>query len=91
MISGIGGQGRVCGGRGSRGCGRGSAHYTPILNINKVLRSALGKNIFDYGQKEPADQIQTIWEKIVHHVGTIYGHYFSKVVQNKTKFSYPKP
>ena len=31
------------------------------------------------------------WEKIVHHVVTIYRHDISNKLQNKTKFSIPKP
>ena len=76
-MSGTGGQGRDrsgCGGRGPRGRGRGSIHYTPTLNKNICLCSALGNNVYDYGQKLAADQMRMNWEKIVHHAGTIYRH-----------------
>ena len=90
-MSGIGGQVRGCGGRGSRGRGIGSVHYTPTLNKNKGLCSTLGNNFFDYGMKGAADQMWTAWEKIFHHVGTIYGHKINNKLQNKTKVSTPKP
>jgi hypothetical protein len=43
------------------------------LAKHKGLCAALGIHVFDYGQKGAADQMRTTWEKIVHHVGTIYG------------------
>jgi hypothetical protein len=40
--------------------------------------------VFDSGAKEAADQMRTTWEKIVHHVGAIYGQDISnKLQQNK--------
>ena len=60
------GRGRVGsgghGGRAFRLRGRGSGHYTATININKGLFSALGNNVFDYGQKGAADQMRTTWE-----------------------------
>ena len=79
------------GGCGSRGRGRGSGHYTPTSNKNKGLCSALGQNIFDYDQKGEKDQMRTTWQNIVHHVEIVYGHDISNGMQNKTKFSIPKP
>ena len=35
--------------------------------------------------------MRTTWEKIFHHVGTIYRHNISDKLQNKVKFSIPKP
>ena len=87
-MSGRGVNGGSRGGRsgcGYRGSGRGSRHYTATLNKNKRLCSAFGKNVFNYGQKELADQMRTTWENIVHHVGTVYGHYISKTLKNKIK------
>ena len=63
-MSGIGLQGRGRGvrvGRGSRGRGRCRGHYTATLNKNKGLCSALGNNVFDYGQKGATDQMRTNW------------------------------
>ena len=60
-MSGGGVQGKGRDGRGSRGCGRGSSHYTPTLNKNKGLCSALGNNFFDYGQTGAAYQKQMTW------------------------------
>ena len=70
-----------CGGRcghGSSVHGRGSVYYTATLNKNKGLCSSLGNNILG-------------WEKIVHRVGTIYGHSISKELHNKMKVFIPKP
>ena len=88
------GQGGVCGGRGgrgSRGRNRGSGQYTATLNKNKGLCSALGNNVFNYGQEGAVDQMWTTWEKIVHHAGTIYGHNIRSEMQNKMKVFIPNP
>ena len=47
--------------------------------------------MFDYGQKGAADQMRTMWEKIVHHVGTIHGHDVSNELLNKKIVSIPEP
>ena len=79
-MSGRGGHFRVRGvrgridGRGSIFCDIDSGNYTATLNKNKGLCSALGNSIFNYGQKGAADQMRASWEKIVQHVGSIYGH-----------------
>ena len=71
------------GGRG-RGRGRGSNYSSAsAVTKHKGLCAALGNHVFDYGQKGAADQMRTSWEKIVHHVGTIYGHDISNELQNK--------
>ena len=93
-MGGRGGQGRFLGGhsgRRSRGRGTRRDHYNSTLNKNKGLCSALGNKFYDYGQKGAADQMQTTWEKIFHHVGNIYGHNISNKIQYKTKVSIPKP
>jgi hypothetical protein len=33
--------------------------------------------------------MRNTWEKITHHVGTIYGHDISNELQNKTKVTIP--
>jgi hypothetical protein len=38
-----------------------------------------------------ADQMRTTWEKIEHHVGTIYGHDISNELLNKKYVSIPEP
>jgi hypothetical protein len=43
----------------------------------------LGTNVFDYGQKSAADQVQTSWEKLVQYVGTNYGQDINNKLQNK--------
>ena len=35
--------------------------------------------------------MRTTWEKIVHHVGTIYGHDISNELQNKKTVTINKP
>jgi hypothetical protein len=90
-------QGR--GGRGGRGAyngrgGRGRENYyscTGTVAKHKGLCAALTYHVFEYGQKGAADQMRTTWEKIVHHVGTIYGHDISNELQNKKKVIIPKP
>ena len=46
--------------------------------IYKGICSALGIHVFYYGQKSLADQMRTIWEKLVNNVITIHGHDISK-------------
>ena len=58
---------------------------------NKGLYSALGINVFDFGQKGAEDQIWTSWDKIFHHARTIYGHDISNKLYKKRKVSIPKP
>jgi hypothetical protein len=58
---------------------------------HKGLCSALGNHAFDYGQKAATDQMRTTWEKIVHHVGTIYGHDISNKQLNKKTVLIPEP
>jgi hypothetical protein len=70
------------GGRG-RGQARGSSYSASTAIKHKGLCAALGNHVFDYGQKGAADQMRTTWEKIVHHVGTIYGHDIGNKLQNK--------
>ena len=90
----IGGQVRLCGGHGRLGYrrrGRGSGHYTPTLDKNKGLYSALGNKDFNYGQRWASYQMWMTWENIVHQVNTIYGNGISNKLKNKTKVSIPNP
>jgi hypothetical protein len=90
-------QGR--GGRGGRGhqgpSGRDRGIYysgaSGAVAKHKGLCAALSNHVFDYGQKGAADQMRTTWEKIVHHVGTIYGHDISNELQNKKTVVISKP
>jgi len=85
------GRGRGCGSaRGNQGqggrsgqIGRGCNYSGTGGTKHKGLCVALSNNVFDYGQKGAADQMRIMWEKIVHHVGTIYGHDISNELQNK--------
>ena len=80
--SGRGGGLNSCNGRG-RG-GRGQNYSVSGTGSGKQgLCSALGKNVFDYGQKASADQMITSWEKLVQYVGTSYGYDISNKLQNK--------
>jgi hypothetical protein len=47
--------------------------------------------VFDYGQKEAAEEMRTTWEKIVLHMGTIYGHDISNELLNKKAVNIPEP
>jgi hypothetical protein len=69
--------------RGGRGLGNRYSRLSRALAKHKGLCAALGIHVFDYSQKGAADQMRTTWEKIVHHVGTIYGHDISNELQNK--------
>jgi hypothetical protein len=55
------------------------------------LCEALGTNVFDYGQKAAADQMQTSWEKITECVGTARGQDISDELQNKTAVVITEP
>ncbi len=96
-MSGRGGrQGRGRGGRGTfsgrGGRGRGNHYSGAGATVkHKGLCSALTNHVFDYGQKGAADQMRTTWEKLVHHVGTIYGHDISNELQNKKTVTIAKP
>ena len=87
-MSGRGGRGyrggRGNSGRGGRGRGRGQSYTGAATAAKKGLRTSLGTNVFDYGQKNVADQMRTTWEKLVQHVGTSYGQDISNELQNKT-------
>ena len=51
----------------------------------------MGNHVFDYGHKGAAYQMSTTWEKIVNHVGIIYGHNISNESQNKKRIKIPQP
>ena len=48
-------------------------------------------HVFDYGQKDSSDQMRTIWEKLVHHVGTMQGHDIRNKLINKERVTISKP
>ena len=91
IMIGRGKQGRGQGGRRERGgrvSGRANSYYSNIKNLNnnnKGLYISLGHHVLYYGQKGALDQMRTTWEKIVNHVGTIYGHDNSNELQNKKR------
>jgi hypothetical protein len=58
---------------------------------HKGLCAGLGVHVFAYGSKGAADQMRNTWEKITHHVGTIYGHNISNELQNKTLVTVAEP
>jgi hypothetical protein len=77
--------------RGGRGCGRGQ-HYTGTSKASKSgLCTTLGNNVFDYGHKAAADQMRTMWEKLVQYVGTNYGQDISNELQNKAIVTLAEP
>ena len=44
----------------------------------------------DYSQKGETDQMKTTWEKILHHVGNIYGHEISSELKKKNEVLHPQ-
>ena len=79
------GRGRGRGGRGQNYSGAGTG------GGKQGSCSAIGKNVFDYGQKASTDQIISSWEKLVQYVGTSYGHDISNELQNKIAVVLPEP
>jgi hypothetical protein len=74
--------------------GRGRGNYyssTGAAVKHKGLCAALTSHVFEYGQKGAAEQMRATWEKIVHHVGAIYGYDISNELQNKKTVVIPKP
>jgi hypothetical protein len=57
------------------GCSRGRGlNYTGARTAAKSgLCAALGNNVFDYGHRAAADQMSTLWDKLVQFMGTNYG------------------
>jgi len=93
-MSGRGGRsrsGRGNGGRSGRGRGRGQSYSGQSNASKKGLCSALGSNVFDYGSKGAADQINTSLEKLVQYIGTTYGQDISNELQNKVEVVIPEP
>jgi hypothetical protein len=91
--SGRGGRGTDNKGCGGRGRGRGSSCTgtgTAAAKHNGLCID-IGNHVFDYGQKEAADQMRTTWEKTVHHMGAIYGHEISNELLNKKTVIIPEP
>ena len=88
--SGRGGGRNSCSGRGRGGRGQ---NYSGAATggVKQGLWSTLGKNMFDYGQKASADQMRTLWEKLVQYVGTSYGHDISNELQNELAVVLPEP
>ena len=89
----LSGRGRVRGGRG-RGrvnphAGRGAGGSTTVKI--QGLCPALGENVFTYGEKVSADQINTTQENIFQCIRIQYGNYISTEVLNQTEFIIPKP
>ena len=83
------GRGRGRGGRSGRGRGH---NYTGASKASKKgLSDALGSYVFDYGQKNSADQMRTSWEKLVQYVGTTYGQDISNELTNKAAVTIPEP
>ena len=86
--SGRGGRGNR---RSKRANERGQNYHGTSNNSKKGLCAALSYNVFDYGQKNSANQMQTSWEKIVQYVGMTYGQDISNELQNKTVLALQEP
>jgi hypothetical protein len=74
-------------GRGRRSSGHGGRGN----NDRSGLCTTLGNNVFDYGYKAAADQMRTLWEKLVQYVGTSYGQDISNDLQNKVTATLTEP
>jgi hypothetical protein len=83
--------GRGNSGRGGRGRGRGQNYTGSADALKRGLCTPLGTNVFDYGQKNAADQMRTSWEKLVQYVGTNYGQDISNELQNKITATLVEP
>ena len=59
------------GGRGRDRSNIGYSYYGANTK-QKLLCSALGIYVFEYGQKSSADKIIITWKNLVHHVGTLH-------------------
>jgi hypothetical protein len=55
------------------GCRRGQNYTGARMAAKSGLCAALGNNVFDFGHRAAADQMQTSWEKLAQFVGTNYG------------------
>ena len=84
------GRGKGRGGRG-RASPRG-AHYSGTQPAKqKGLCEALGPHVFDYGNRNAADQMSVTYEKIVSYVGSIHGTDISNKLLNRTKVVLDEP
>ena len=94
-MSGRGGRSSGRGGRGNRnhkrGQPRGNSYAAASNSSKKGQCAALNSNVFDYGQKNSADQMRTSWEKLVQYVGTNYGQDISNELQNKAIVALTEP
>ena len=81
------------GGRGYTRCKRGQGHNYSGANSasKKGLFTDLGKNIFNCGHKEAADQMITSWEKLVQYTSTNYRQDISNDPNNKIKVEIVTP
>ena len=82
------------GGRGGRGRGHGRGqNYSGTSGGTKKqgMCPALGTHMFDYGQKESADQMRTSWDKLCQYVGANYAHDIGNELQNKTALLLREP
>ena len=91
------GRGRGKGNRGGRGRGRGSGRSNssrPTPNTSKLPEGqckALGKNVFDWGDRSCADLLRTTSEKLIIYVGTKYGNKMSNELRTRIKYIPSKP
>jgi hypothetical protein len=86
-----GGGGRGNNDRGGRGRGRGQNYSGTSKASKRGLCTTLGNNVFNYGHKAAADQIQTSWENLVQYDGTKYRQDISNELQNKVYVILAKP
>ena len=87
-------QGKDRGGRGAAGRGgrgRGNTYAPANGATKKGMCAALEHHIFDYGQKDSADQMRTTWDKIVSFAGTTYAVEIKNELLYKEPFILPEP
>jgi hypothetical protein len=67
-----GSHGRCTSEHGGHGRERGQNYTGARMVAKSGLCAALGNNVFDYGHRAAADQIRTLWEKLIQFLGTNY-------------------
>jgi hypothetical protein len=91
-----GGRSSGCGGcgnndRSGRSHGRGQNDTGTSKASKNGLCTTLGNNVFDYGHKAAADQMQTLWEKLIQYFWMSYGQDISNELQNKVTVILAEP
>ena len=81
-------------GRGGSNSGNGSSNIKKGSNASQHEKgqvSALGTNVFDYGNKKCADQMRVTLEKIAGYIGTQFSNDMRNEIVNKKTVVIPEP